>query len=64
LIPDEQVHCPAGQLQRCISTDSLDSAASSIIEVNRDVPMANMTLKYDESLFSFNFTQVGINQQA
>ncbi|EYC25107.1 hypothetical protein Y032_0012g1703 [Ancylostoma ceylanicum] len=47
-ISDEQVHCPAGQLQRCISTDSLDSAASSIIEVNRDVPMASMTLKYDE----------------
>ncbi|CAJ0606549.1 unnamed protein product [Cylicocyclus nassatus] len=48
-ISDEQVHCTDGQLRRCISTDSVDSAASSIIEVNRDVPMANMTLKYDEA---------------
>ncbi|KHJ90332.1 hypothetical protein OESDEN_09826 [Oesophagostomum dentatum] len=47
-ISDEQVQCSAAQLRRCVSTDSLDSTASSIVEVTRDVPVANMTLKYDE----------------
>uniref|UniRef100_A0A158P832 DUF4549 domain-containing protein n=1 Tax=Angiostrongylus cantonensis TaxID=6313 RepID=A0A158P832_ANGCA len=35
------------QLRRCTSTDSLDSAASSITEVAKDVPMVKLTLKYD-----------------
>ncbi|VDO52575.1 unnamed protein product [Haemonchus placei] len=47
-ISDDQLQCPT-QLRRGISTDSLDSSASSIMEMNRDVPTANLTLKYDET---------------
>ncbi|VDL80976.1 unnamed protein product [Nippostrongylus brasiliensis] len=36
-------------MRRGISTDSLDSAASSLLEVNREVPTASLTLKYDEA---------------
>ncbi|KAK5969069.1 hypothetical protein GCK32_005066 [Trichostrongylus colubriformis] len=46
-ISDEQVPC-ANQLRRGISTESLDSCTSSIMEMNREVPTANLTLKYDE----------------
>ncbi|KAK6059930.1 hypothetical protein COOONC_02416 [Cooperia oncophora] len=45
---DEQLPS-ASQLRRGISTESLDSSASSIMEVNREVPTANLTLKYDEA---------------
>ncbi|WKX96923.1 hypothetical protein Q1695_012962 [Nippostrongylus brasiliensis] len=48
-IPDEQLRAVSPQMRRGISTDSLDSAASSLLEVNREVPTASLTLKYDEA---------------
>ncbi|VDM52893.1 unnamed protein product [Angiostrongylus costaricensis] len=45
-LSSEQLQCTL-QLPRCTSTDSLDSAASSITEVAKDVPMVKLTLKYD-----------------
>ncbi|VDP29680.1 unnamed protein product [Heligmosomoides polygyrus] len=44
---DEQEQYPS-QMRRAVSTDSLDSAASSILELHREVPTTCLTLKYDE----------------
>lgn len=53
------MHEPAVPLRRAISTDSIDSTTSSVLEVNRDIPVARVNVTYDEYVDFYFFYEFG-----